>query len=300
MKIEDLKNSIENKIELNNLLIFNCKAAGTDFIFHQYINKFADSNNYEIKHLDFLSDIQASFLFDTDENSSIIYIYETDKLEEVPNTNQKVWLKCKSIPKKLYEEYDEVIVDIPKLEDWHIEDYIQYNLPTLPETDRKKLFSHYKSNMFRLELEIEKIKLFEDNLPTKYYQIENQLFTDSTEYTVFNITNSILKKDIEALNRIKYSIQDIEVDPFGLLTILIKNFRHVIDIQLAKNPTPEYVGVSPKQFWAISNYSCGFYTKDELVYIYKFLLSLDRRMKSGEIPINIVIDYIICNILLRG
>ena len=288
MKIEDLKNSIENKIELDNLLIFNCKAAGTDFIFHQYINKFADSNNYEIKHLDFLSDIQASFLFDTDENSSIIYIYETDKLEEVPNTNQKVWLKCKSIPKKLHEEYDEIIVDIPKLEDWHIEDY------------RKKLFDHYKSNMFRLELEIEKIKLFEDNLPTKYYQIENQLFTDSTEYTVFNITNSILKKDIEALNRIKYSIQDIEVDPFGLLTILIKNFRHVIDIQLAKNPTPEYVGVSPKQFWAISNYSCGFYTKDELVYIYKFLLSLDRRMKSGEIPINIVIDYIICNILLRG
>jgi hypothetical protein len=298
MKIEDLKNSIENKIELNNLLIFNCKAAGADFIFHQYINKFADGNNYEIKHLDFLSDIYASFLFDTDESSSIIYIYEADKLEEVPNTNQKVWLKCKSISKKLYEEHDEIIVDIPKLEDWHIEDYIQYNLPTLLETDRKKLFSHYKSNMFRLELEIEKIKLFEDNLPTKYYQIENQLFTDLTEYNIFNITNCTLKRDIEALNRIKYSIQDIDVDPFGLLTVLIKNFRHVIDIQLAKNSTPEYVGVSSKQFWAISNYSCGFYSKDELVYIYKLLLSLDRKMKSGEIPLDMVIDYIICKILL--
>lgn len=296
MKIEELKKNIENKIELNNLLIFNCKATGSDFVFHQYINKFADDNEYEIRCIESLLELSSSLF----ENNSIVYIFETDKLESIPSTDNIIWIKCKNIQKKLYKDNDDIIIDIPKIEDWQIKDYIDFNLPILPDDIKEKLFNHYKSSLFRLELEIDKIKLFKNNLPTKYYHIENQLFTDSSEYNIFNITNCILKRDIKTLNRIKYSIQDIDVDPFGLLALLIKNFRHVIDIQLAKNPTPEYVGVSNKQFWAISNYSCGFYSKDELVYIYKFLLSLDRRMKNGEIPINIVIDYIICNILLRG
>ena len=124
------------------------------------------------------------------------------------------------------------------------------------------------------------------------------MFVDSTEYTVFDLTNSLLRKDFNGLEKIKYNLNIIDVDPFGLLSILLKNFRHVIDIQLAKNPTPEYVGVSSKQFWAIKNYSCGFYSKDELVHIYKLLLSLDKKIKNGDIPINMVIDYIICKILL--
>ena len=295
MKIDDIKKKIENKEDLNNILIFNCKVPGSDFIFHQYINRFSDNNNYEIRYIESISEVSSINLFN---ENNIVYIYEIDNLDTIPSSDIIIWIKAKKVSKSLYKDNEEIIVDIPKIEDWQIKDYIDYNLPSLEEENKEKLFKHYKGNLFRLELEVSKIKLFRDELPTKYYQIEDQIFTDSSEYTIFNLTNCIIRRNIKELRKLKDEIENIDIDPFGLLTILIKNFRQIIDIQLAKNPTPEYVGVNNKQFWAIKNYSCGFYSKDELVYVYKFLLSLDRKIKSGYIPSSISTNYIICKILL--
>lgn len=298
MNLEQLKKDIENKIQVPDVLIFNCKAAGSEFIFHQYVDRYARDNSLNIEYIETLDNLCSTNLFSV-AKSNMLYIYEIDKLEQVPNiSNQTVWIKCKSIPKKVAEACDNILITLTKIEEWQVRDYIDSNLGELPEKIRDKFFTHYKSDLFRLELEIEKLKIFSDNLESNYNQIADQLFVDSSEYNIFDITNCIIRRDIKGLNKLKNTLQFIDVDAFGLLKILTNNFKHIIDIQLAKNSTPEYVGVTPKQFWAIKNYSCGYYSRDELIYIYQRLLKLDSDIKSGYISADTVVDYIICKILL--
>lgn len=297
MNIEELKTLLENKQSLPNVLILKCPNKDADFLFYQYIHKYGDNSNKVISFVEDINSLSSNAvsLFSNEDVSDHIYIYEVQKLEFVPITTQSLWIKCKTIDKKVKDAFKDNIVDMPKLESWHIKDYISTNLMWLKEHDQDELFDNYKSNLFRLNLEIEKLKLF-DGDDLVYDDIKDQLYIDSTESTIFDLTNSIVKRDIVGIR----CINVVDVDPFGLLQILIKNFRYVIDIQLARNPTPEYVGVSSKQFWAIKNYSCGKYTKEELVEIYKFLLSLDNRIKDGYISTSIVVDYIITKIMLIG
>lgn len=290
MNIEKLKYCIINKETLPNVLIFKYSSNESEFIFNQYLREYSNYSGYNIKHVDDLSEISNS-LFDSVSNN--VYVYDVKKLDSIPQTTNNIWIKCKSVSSRLK---DCDIIDIPKLEEWQIKDFIE----TLTKLDKDicdKLYNNYKNNLFRLDLEIEKLKLFND--PSEVYnKIENQLYIDSAENSIFDVTNCIIRRDVEALKKMKLDTLDIDV--FGLIKILLTNFRYVIDIQLAINSTPEYVGVSSKQFWAIKNYSCNFYSKEELVYIYRFLLTIEDKIKLGYINSLISIDYIICKIMLLG
>lgn len=298
MDIQELKHSLENNDSLPNVLIFKCDSEDSNFIFHQYIDKYKDNIGYNtIEYIESLSELTSTSLFSNSVSDSI-YIYDVKKLDELyDNIKDIVWIKCKSIPKKLKEKYADNIVELPKLESWQIKDFINTNLSGLDEEYIDILYNTYKKDIFRLRLEMQKLMLFDD-VNDAYKSFNDQLYIDSSEYSIFDLSNCILKRDVKTLKKLDTSILDINT--FGLIKILLDNFRYVIDIQLAVNTSPEYVGITPKRFWAIKNNSCGYYSKEELVHIYKFLLTLDSKIKSGYINSSIVIDYIICKIMLLG
>ena len=124
--------------------------------------------------------------------------------------------------------------------------------------------------------------------------MSNQLLSKD-EYEIFDITNALLQRD---KNKLKLIYQkDIKVDAFAFMALLIKNFKQVIDIQLARNASAETLGMSGKQFWAIQKYNCNRYSREELIYIYKLLTSLDLQIKSGKINTDIIQNYIVFKIL---
>ena len=88
----------------------------------------------------------------------------------------------------------------------------------------------------------------------------------------------------------------VDVNEFGLLTILVKNFRNLIMVQLNSNPTPESTGMSSGQLYAIKKLPKVF-SPQQLVKIYDILLDVDRQIKNGELPAEIVIDYMLIKIL---
>ncbi len=293
MELKTIKETIEKNGKLQDVLVFKCKSESSRFVFHQYLNTYRNNNGLEVKFIEDLSAIKNTGLFTNTETCGIIYVYATTKLEELPNIKDKiVWIQCTSVKPKL----KDAVIEIPSIEDWQVMDYINTNLEALEDKYKQRLYDIYKNNLFRLELEVDKLKSF----PKDYKQVEDQLYVDSTSSTIFDISNCVIRRDIQGLQKLKSEIDVIDIDAFGLMKILITNFRHVIDIQLVKNSTPEYAGVTSKQFWAIKNYSCGFYTKDELMNIYKFLIELDNKIKSGKINTSLVVDYIICNIMLGG
>ena len=74
----------------------------------------------------------------------------------------------------------------------------------------------------------------------------------------------------------------IDIEAMGLVTILKKNIRNIIDVQM--NPSATYVstGMSPKQFASVK-YNVGKFSNEQLIDLYEFLLDIDLSLKSGEL-----------------
>ena len=88
-----------------------------------------------------------------------------------------------------------------------------------------------------------------------------------------------------------------DLEPLGLNVLLCKNFKQVLQIQLGQNMTADKLGLTSKQYYAISKNNCGHYNKDKLLKIFDLVTAADYRMKMGEISNDILVDYMILNIL---
>lgn len=293
IQLEKLKLNIENNDLENHFIVYKCDKS-SEFITYQYADLFCKNNDLEIKSIESAYDIPNNGLFGSISNYLFLYHVESlnEDLQIDVSTNNFIWVVCNKINAKYKKLYENSIVEIPKLQEWQIKDFITSKCNGLKEKEVDELFSYYKNDLFRLDNELDKI-----NLIGNYQKVREQLFVDVSNFNVFDITNAIVKRDKAALSNIYKEIDSIDVDSFGFISILITNFKHIIDIQLAKNATAESVGVSGKQFWAIKNYSCGYYNRKELMEIYSFLNGLDYKIKTGELDTSILIDYIICKIL---
>lgn len=297
MDIKELKNKIENNTLDTKLLILNYKGNG-DFIVHQYLNTFINNNKLNIININSLDEIPKKTIFSIKTDN--IYFLNSDEVsfDISIDTDEYVWISCKKIIGKKKKEITENIIEVPKLEDWQIKDYISSYCEKLSEDHINKLFSSYKKNLYRLENEIDKIRLFSTIDP--FIIIENQLFIEKENQNIFDFSNAIIQKDFKIVSSIYSKIANIDIEPFGLLTVLINNFRLIISIQLSRNTSAESLNISGKQFWAIQKYSCNHYTAEQLVSIYKFLLSIDYGIKTGNIDTKNLIEYIICKIYCLG
>ena len=123
-------------------------------------------------------------------------------------------------------------------------------------------------------------------------------YCDLSPLNIFNFTNAILKKDKMTIMSVLEDIDSIDVEGTGLITILHKNFKQLIDVQIGKNTTAESLGMSPKQYKAVQ-YNCGKYTSDALVKVFEFITGLDYKLKSGQLDLSNqrLIDYIVCSVL---
>ena len=281
MNLQELKAHIENNTLKENLLIFT---GDGDFIFKQYLHKYVADNSLDIKYIESIDEISSSNMFAF--SSNVLYLLETETFIKEPASHNRVWVKCKKNKSKTDS------IELPKLEEWQLEDYIKSKCFGLKDSEVKELLRCYKDNPFRLDLELDKILI-----TGTYKYIKDQLYTDVANYMIFDLTTALVKRDKKKVSDILIEIEHIDVEPFGLLTLMTKNFRQLIDIQLAINPTAESVKVSDKQFWVLKKYNSGYYNREELVKIYKWLLDIDKRIKNGELDTKYLNEYIITKII---
>ena len=122
-------------------------------------------------------------------------------------------------------------------------------------------------------------------------------FSDHTSLNIWDLTNSIIKRDKKVVVEALKVIDHMDVEPLGLVTTLYRGFKNVIDVQLNPKATAESTGMSSKQFYAVSKYNCNKYTKEELVKIFKLLTSIEYEFKFKSLEIDDIIDYVIVNIM---
>lgn len=298
LNLNEVKTDLENNKDIDQFLIFYYEDT-TDYIPVQYAKALARIRNSEILYVDELDEINSS-PDPFSEPTSNLYVYKTDSLERIPAKylqNNLIIITPKLL-KDVEKEYDEYILRIPKLEEWQIVDYIKTVSPGLTQDEMEWLVRTYKSNMYRVELEVDKLKPFSEN--ARQYIFEDfyvdHVFETLSEYGIFDFTNAIQGKDLKTISNILSDINHIDIEPTGLITLLCANFKKLIKVWLNKSPTPENTGLKSNQIWAINKLS-RTYTKEQLVKVFELVSDMERRLKTGEMPEELIIDYLTVKIL---
>ena len=260
----------------------------------QYVNHISQSTNNPIIYLNELDDLQDLMsLGDYDDGG--IYVLQLDKLtDKIPHSFYKLF--CFIICKEVTNNDDLETIKFPKVETWQMLDYARVSLKGVNERKIEWLVNLLGNNQLRLENEINKITIFPMNERDAIFDLINNDggYDDITNLTMFNLVTAISKKSKQEIIDVLEAIKLIDIEPMGLVTSLLKQFKLAIDVKMG---TKDYKGlnISQKQYIAIKKYNP--YTPNELVKIYKLLTSIDYELKIGLLPNEYIIDYVICNIL---
>lgn len=314
MELEKLKTKILDKSITETFFVFRYE--DSKFIAKQYAKEIAKLKGKSIAMIDSISECNVDDLFGGIDYSTM-YILDVDKLEisslddytmqSILDNGISLIIICNKIDNEnspIGTGMDtlfslDVIVDFPKLLAWQVLDYMKVK-SALNEVELKWLQDITKNDIYRIENELNKIIIFDKSKQEDIFNKINQEngYSDLNSFNIFNLTNAILKRDLKTVRDILKGVDNIDVEPMGLVTIMYNNIKNIINIQLNPNATAESLNMQPKQFNAI-RYNCGKYTSSQLLNMFDFLTTIDSRLKNGKLQFTDrqFIDYIICSIM---
>lgn len=295
MNLQELKEKIlDNTLEISSIIF---QYEESSFLVNSYIKRIKENKGFNIVNVNTLNDILSLENNVFEDTSKNLYLLSTDSFDENLSAYEfkNLIIKTKKVTN---EESKKYVVNFPKLEDWQVEDYIKVMLPGLSEAQVLWLCNVADHNINRLDLECKKIDIFDKEEQEELFKELNDdnMYEDLNSLTIFNFTNAIIRRDIPKAKEILIDIDNIDVEPTGVVTILYKNFKNILNIQMNSKCTPESLNISPKQFNAIKR-SCNVYNNDNLIKIFNLLTTIDYRLKSGLLDNNNIIDYLVTNIM---
>ena len=301
MNIEDFKNDILQHTVKPGIVIF--ENSDNSFVANQYIKEISSQRHMSIEQIENITEVsgRSNDIFGMTTLDSVLHVCRMKEFNSATcdigliERNDVVIVCDKAIVGPAWEER---VVKIPRLEEWQIKDYIYSKVEGVDRKQLDWLQELCGNDIYRIDEEVSKIVLFDKKEQSKMFSrfIEDNVFSDLSTFNIFNMSNAILNKDIVTLRRVWAEIDRIDVEPLGLVTILKNSIRNIIKIQLSSCPTAENTGMSPKQFYAVSK-SCGRFTKSRLLEIFTMLTDVDKRLKNGTLPADLILDYIVLNIL---
>lgn len=299
MKIEELKNKIESGAKFEDFLIF--ELSDNDFIAMQYIKEIARQRNLDIEFSYSIESLMQSTLdiFSLDSSEDVLTVIRVDEIKEkIVRQPNNTFVLCKKCSKEL----KDFCVKVPKLEKWQIKDYVYEQCEGISEKNLDWLLDACHYDIYRLEQEVSKIRIFPPKERKYLFDdfILDGIYSDLSTNGIFDLSNAIQNRDLE---KVKSILKDmitaknaVNIDSFGLLAVLLNTFTNLIKVWLSKYPTEESIGLKSNQIWAINKLR-RTYSKEQLIKIYNFLTDIDRQIKVGELPTEIMTDYIVLKVL---
>lgn len=301
MTLQDIKTQIENNEIKNTFMIFKCD---NKFIPRQYYKEISKILGLNLEYLEDLSSISTNsidiFFADTTKNNTL-RVYSTDTFEYQDTSlsdEENLIIITKQVDKETEKLYSNYIIEVDPLEHWCIKDYLYSVVKGVPTKYLDWLMENCNYDINRLQLEIEKLLIFDENERTIIFEqmLNDDAFSDISNKTIFDFTDGIVKKDLNKLITIYEDIDNIDIEAIGVVTVLYKNFLKLLQVWMSLNPTPESTGLSSKQIYAIRKLP-RIWSENQLVNILELLTSIDYKIKNGEMPVNILRDYIVVKIL---
>ena len=291
MTLPEVKQYLTDNQNIDKMLIFKCE--DTDFIGMQYTKKLAEIRNAEIINVESLEDIPTSNSF-IEEN--LIYLYRCESFDKIIEENKQLIIIAKKLSKDVLKELSDYIIIVPKLENWMTEDFIKLNCSGLDNEMVSWFVANYDNDIYKILLEIDKLKVFPPD--TRKYLFEefynNGVFDSPDKNNAFALSSALQSKDKNSL--IQLLSKNNEIEPISAMSLIQSNLKKLCKVWLNKAPNPDNTGLKSNQIWAINNLP-RTYTKEQLVKAFEIVSGLDRKIKSGEFPIELTIDYIVVKLM---
>lgn len=270
------------------------------YVINQYINKISELLDKSIHNVSCIEDIPLSRgLFST--NDDVIYVCDVEKLEELHidfTEHTNIIIVCKKVDVQVQSEYANYIYNFDKLKEWQLEDFASIYLKGLSANQIKWLCKVSDYDVYKIKNECDKLNIFNENERESMFNLINSEngYRDLSDLTIYDLTNAILKRDVGKIKSVLYDIEVIDVEPLGLITILINNFNKILQMQLNKNITAEDLGIQQKQFNAIK-WNCNKFSPQQVLDMYEKLLDIDYKLKSGFLDGVSLLDYVLVNVI---
>lgn len=297
MKLEDLKECLlNNKLTNFKYFIFKYTDSNSRFLAKTYIKKISSILKEDINWVEQVEDLYINSSTNLFINSFNLLVLDTEKVEDV-NINRLN--QCIILCNKISIE-DINLVEFDKVEDWQIIEYMKTKVQ-LAEVELKWLYDICKGDLFRIENELNKLTSFSKENHEYIFNLINDEngYSDLTNLTIFDLTNSLVKKDYSKLNNILENLQNIEINVYGLVELLHQSYIKLLQLSIDKNLTFNQLGCSEKQF-KLLQYNVNKYTFSQLNQIIHFLDNFDTNVKIGKYSFfedTELINYIIFNIM---
>lgn len=302
MSLQELKNKIlTNTLDIdNNFYILIAKDEASSFIAHEYLQAILKLLNLDLNIINTLKELPIN----TKGNmftlySSTMNFISIDKITFI-DLNDKDLTNCfiitNSVDDDIRNNFNSHIFDVGKVEKWQILEYCKTLLPNIEEQKLKELCECCKYSIYDINSELQKVVNLEESLQEKIFNsiLEDRFTSRSSD--IFELINAIGQKSKDKTLECLIKINPNSIDSMALVTLLKKQFKNVIDIQLGKNVTADSLKISSKQFNAIKYYNCGKYSPSELIDCYKIILNIDYLLKTGILSYNNIFDYVILHI----
>lgn len=286
MNIKQLKEQLQQNQNPTGPLIFVVKGSG-HLIFEQYLQKICSLRGKVPCFLDWSTQESSPSLWQEDADYQYVYSCEHFSSAQLQPTDVVV---CHTT------DYVEPIICEP-LQSWQLQSYAQGRLPGLSNQQVTKLCEICVSPE-RLFNEIDKIALFVPREQSNIFELlqTEGAYEDLTTYNIFSLTTALQKKDVTTLGQVLLANQ--ELSPMALLSLLYRNFKLIAALQLSPTSDPQKLGCSVKQYYALKHY-VNIFTKKELFNILNFLSMIDYRIKTGDLSVDVLTDYLVTHILTR-
>ena len=287
MELKTLKEDIKNNSLRDSFFIFT----GDNFLIYQYTEAISKLLNLKINYiesLDFYLTPQISLFSNNDDDNDSNNVLNIYKCSELTVTSNKLnYVKnliiiTDKISEESKKEYSYNIVEMPKIENWMVKDYAYILGEGIEISDLDLFVEMCNYDIYRVFSELSKLSDFGKTQRKFLFKqmIAEGAFSDLTKYNIFSLTNAIQARDIKEIGNILSS--KMEIEPLALVSLLYQNFKKLILVWFDKNPTPDSTGLKSNQIWAIRNLPKN-YSKDQLINIFKFLTTIDLKLKKGEL-----------------
>lgn len=203
---------------------------------------------------------------------------------------------------KFVKHFEERITNFETLSDDVLRKYIGKDAKlTKDQTD--KLIHMCGSNYGRIKLELNKLRNVAEYFKLSDEDAMKLCLNSGSIYEeesgdVFDLIDSILTRNVKRVYELKYESERRNDNPLLILSLLHTNVKNVLQIQTLGNNknAAEITGLTPFQVKNAFRYANRYECK-ELIRFIRLIKYCDESIKNGSMSIDIVIDYILVNVL---
>lgn len=311
MELKELKTQLLNNI-FQPFYVFTGEEEG---LMKVYINKISEIIGEKPTYIDTIGEVYKQLNIQSLLNQKYLYIIRDDK-EYLKQ--EKIWKKMQageeqgenilililtSIDKrsKFYKQHSKSIIEFNKLSPQIIYKQIKKEID-LNNDNLKNFAEECNYNYSKILLEINKIKSLSNHnniTHDKAYEIliKENLISIEPKNVIFELVDAVCKKQVQKSFKLWYELKQINDNPMGLISLLYTNFRSMLLVQSAQGRDIEKVtGLTNWQIKVAKDKGNAF-TKPQLINALKVIRRGEKKVKTGEIESNIIIEKILINIL---